>query len=213
MRIPVTTNYPPHRISMTQQRALLVLDLINEIIHPNGKVASHGYAEQVQRRHVVDNAAAAIAHCRSLGIPVIYVIVGFSESYVEWPSNSPIFFDAKERQTITLGTWATEVHERLTPLDHEPIVVKHRVSPFFQTNLELILRQLAVDTLLLVGVSTEFVILSTAREAHDRDFTVVVLEDATAASSDEMHNAALAVIKRTAVVCTVDDALPRAESC
>jgi nicotinamidase-related amidase len=82
------------------------------------------------------------------------------------------------------------------------------VSPFHGTNLDLLLRTLEVDTLLLTGVTTDLVVLSTARDGHDRDYEIVVLEDATATANDELHQAALAVIARTATVTTVDEALP-----
>ncbi len=82
-----------------------------------------------------------------------------------------------------LGSWGTQVHDDLRPEPGESIVVKHRVSPFYGTNLDLLLRKRSVDTLLLAGVSTDLVVLSAAREAHDRDYRVEVLEDATAARS------------------------------
>lgn len=190
-----------------QKKALLVLDLINEIIHPDGQYASHGYLEQAERRHVLENTAVAIRRARAAGIPVIYVVVGFSPSYVEWPAHSPVFAEAKRDRRIILGEWSTRIHDSIAPLVGEPVVSKHRISPFYQTNLELLLRQYGVDTLLLTGVSTEFVVLTTALEAHDRDFQVVVLEDATTSSTDELHDAAVKLLARVARVTSVADEL------
>jgi nicotinamidase-related amidase len=188
--------------------ALLVLDLINEIVHPEGRYASHGYAEQAERRGVLRNARTAIDRARAAGIPVIFVIVGFSPNYIEWPPGSPVFSEARDDGRIQLGTWGTQVHHQLTPLAGEPVIAKHRISPFYQTSLELLLRRLGVDTLMLTGVSTEFVVLSTALEAHDRDFDVVVLEDATTSSRDDLHAQALGLVARVARVSTVDAELP-----
>lgn len=194
---------------MTERSALLVLDLINDVVHPEGKVGRHhGYAAQVQARGVIDQAARAIARARARGMPVVYVVIGFSSTYLEWPPGSPLFFDARDDGKVELGTWGTEVHAKVAPTPGDPVVIKHRVSPFYQTSLELILRQLKVDSVLLVGVSTEFVVLSAARDAHDRDLRVTVLADATAASTMEHHEAALKLIRKTATVCTVDEALP-----
>jgi nicotinamidase-related amidase len=193
---------------MARRAALLVMDLINEIVHPDGKYAGEGYLEQVTRRGVLEHAAEAISRARAAGIPVVYVVVGFSPDYREWPPTSPVFASARDDQRIVLGTWATQVHDSLRPLDGEPVIVKHRLSPFHGTNLDEVLRGYGVDTLLLTGVTTELVVLSTAREAHDRDYYVEVLEDATATADDDLHAAALKVIARSATISTVDASLP-----
>jgi nicotinamidase-related amidase len=193
---------------MARRAALLVMDLINEIVHPEGKYAGEGYLEQVTKRRVLEHAADAIARARATGVPVIYVVVGFSPDYAEWPETSPIFASAKPDRRIVLGTWATQVHDALKPQGDEPVVVKHRLSPFHGTDLDEILRGRGVDTLLLTGVTTELVVLSTAREAHDRDYRVEVLEDATATADDDLHAAAIKVLARSATISTVEESLP-----
>ncbi|MEU2059712.1 isochorismatase family cysteine hydrolase [Streptomyces sp. NPDC013455] len=186
--------------------ALLMLDLINDIVHPDGRYGREGYARQVAERGVLERAAVALETARARDIPVIHVVVGFSAGYPEWPASSDVFRSAKEDGRILLGTWATEPHDAVKPVDGEPVVAKHRISPFYGTGLDLTLRALGVDTLLLTGVSTDMVILATARDGHDRDYTVEVLEDATAADGDEMHAAALKVIGRTARISSVAEA-------
>ncbi|NBE50615.1 cysteine hydrolase family protein [Streptomyces boluensis] len=190
--------------------ALLVLDLINEIVHPDGKYAADGYYAEARDRGVIEHTAEAIARARAAGIPVIYVVVGFSDNYAQWPASSPVFEKAKADERLLLGTWATQVHEALAPAPGEPVVAKHRISPFHGTNLEVLLRTQEIDTLLLTGVSTELVVLTTAQAAHDRDYRVRVLEDATLAGDAEIHEAALKVLSRIATVTTVADALPPA---
>ncbi|GAA3904840.1 cysteine hydrolase [Streptomyces lacrimifluminis] len=186
--------------------ALLVLDLINEISHPEGRY-NDVCLDQIESRGVLGHARRAVDRARAAGIPVVYVIVGFSPGLADWPETSPLFTEAADGDRLILGTWGTEVHESLKPLADEPVVAKRRVNPFLGTHLELILRARGVNTLLLTGVTTDLVILSTAREAHDRDFLVEVLEDATATSDPELHQAALTLLRRTAEVTTVDAAL------
>lgn len=193
---------------MTSRPALLVLDLLNEIVHPDGRYASHGYAREVAERGVLTNAATAIDRARMAGVPVIYVVVGFSLDYAEWPARSPIFAEAKAEEKLVIGHWGTQIHDAVKPADGEQIVVKRRISPFYGTELDLVLRTRGIDTLLLTGVSTDLVVLAAARDAHDRDYAVQVLADATAAAERGLHEAALAVIGRTATVTTVDAALP-----
>lgn len=193
---------------MAGHPALLVMDLINEIVHPAGKYAAEGYAGQVAGREVLEHAATAISRARAAGVPVIHVVVGFQPDYSDWPPGSPVFAPARQEGRLILGTWATRPHDQVKPALDEPVVVKRRLSPFYGTELELLLRTRGVDTVLLAGVSTDLVVLSTAREAHDRDFQVVVLEDATAAATQETHQAAVRLLARTATVTTVDAALP-----
>ncbi|WP_262705613.1 MULTISPECIES: cysteine hydrolase [Streptomyces] len=183
------------------------MDFINEIVHPEGKYAADGYVEQVARRGVLDRAVEALALARAKGVPVVHVVVGFSPHYAEWPVRSPVFREAKDGGRLVLGTWATRVHDALAPAPGEPVVAKHRVSPFLGTDLEQLLRGLGCDTLLLAGVTTDLVVLSAAREAHDRDYEVEVLADATAARDDARHAAALTVLAATATVTTVAEAL------
>ncbi|MEU4108086.1 cysteine hydrolase family protein [Streptomyces sp. NPDC048208] len=193
---------------MTRTPALLVLDLVNEIAHPDGKY-NDVCLDQIESRGVLGHARRAIDHAREQGIPVVYVVVGFSEGLADWPPTSPLFAEAADGDRLILGTWGTEVHDSLKPEAHEQVIAKRRVNPFLGTHLELLLRSYGVNTLLLTGVTTDLVILSTAREAHDLDFRVEVLEDATATSSPELHEAALTLLRRTAEVTTVDEALGR----
>jgi nicotinamidase-related amidase len=193
---------------MNDGSALLVMDFINEIVHQDGKFAGDGYLEQVLRGNVLDNAASAIARARRSGIPVIYVVVGFSPGYPEWSPASPIFDSVRDDQRLLLGTWATQVHDALAPEAGEQVVVKHRLSPFCGTDLELLLRAAGIRRLLLTGVATDLVVLSTARDAHDRDYVVEVLQDATATANEQLQEMALRLIARTATISTVEQALP-----
>ncbi|MDX3799623.1 isochorismatase family cysteine hydrolase [Streptomyces sp. AK04-3B] len=195
-----------------ERPALLVLDLVNEIVHPDGRYAADGYGTQARERRVLDTAADAIRRARAADIPVIYVVVGFSPGHPEWPAESPVFEKAKDDGRLVLGTWATQMHDALAPRPGEPVVVKHRISAFHGTNLEVLLRTAGIDTLLLTGVSTELVVLGTAQAAHDRDYRVRVLEDATLAGDAEIHDAALKILARISTVTTVAEALPAAPS-
>lgn len=67
---------------------------------------------------------------------------------------------------------------------------------------------LGIRRLLLTGVATDLVVLSTARDAHDRDYVVEVLQDATATANEQLQEMALQLIARTATISTVEQALP-----
>lgn len=176
---------------------LLVMDMINDLIHPDGPNATT-YAPIIAREGVIERTVALIAKARAAGLRIGYVRVGFSPDYVQCPPNSPVFSAARERGLFKLGGWGTEVHAALAPREGDLDIVKHRVSPFHGTALEPTLRALGTQRLFLTGVSTNGVVHTGAREAHDRDYAAVVVEDCCAGVSEEEHRNALFCMKRFA---------------
>lgn len=188
-----------------EKQALLVLDMMNEIVRADGAWGEmgYGYGPQAEERDVVEKTVRAVERARAAGIPVIYVTVGFSKSYAEWPSDSPVFTEeGKKAGLLQLGTWGQEMHEALAPREDEVLVTKKRVSPFYATFLEVLLRTQGTEELLLCGVATDHVVIATARDGHDRDFRIKVLEDCCAAASQERHEAAIVVLDGVAEITT-----------
>jgi nicotinamidase-related amidase len=184
---------------------LLVLDMINDLIHEDGPNGKKGYGPILERRKVIDNAALAISKARAVGVPVGYVRVGFSPDYREVAANSALFNGAKKAGLFKLGTWGTEVHPRLAPQPKDYDIIKHRVSPFYATRLEVILSTLNITRLVLFGVSTTGAVLSAAKDGHDRDFDITILDDCSAAATDEQHKATLEMVSRFATITTAAD--------
>lgn len=178
---------------------LLVMDMINDLIHADGPNAKT-YAPIIVRDRILEKTAALIAKARAAGVRVGYVRVGFSPDYVQCPPNSPVFSAARERGLFKLGSWGTEVHAAIAPEAADIDIVKHRVSPFYGTSLEPTLRALGTSRLYLTGVSTNGVVHTGAREGHDRDYEVVVVEDCCAGATDEEHKNALFCVKRFAKI-------------
>ncbi|MGZ8384169.1 MAG: cysteine hydrolase family protein [Nitrospira sp.] len=171
--------------------AYLVLDLINDIVHPDGPNGKTGFGPEVTRRKVLENTAYALEKARKAGVRVGYVRVGFSPDYIECPASSPRFVKARERGIMKLGHWGTEVHEAVAPQKGDFDVIKHRVGPFYGTTLEPLLRAQKIETLIVSGVSTNAVVQSTVREGHDRDYRMVILEDCCSALTAEEHDTAI----------------------
>ncbi len=185
--------------------ALILIDFINEIVDEKGKFAGKGYPAFVKARGTLESVNATIAKARAKNMPVIFVRIGFSSDYRELPESSPLFGAAKKFGALQLGTWATEIHESLNKTEADFLVTKHRVSAFYATPLEAILRALKVDTVLFGGVATDIAVQSAAREAHDRDYRVVVLEDLCGAGSEEDHTHALRLLAKVATVTKSTD--------
>jgi len=183
----------------------LVLDMINDLVHEEGPNGNKGYGPILARRNTIANTAEALRKARAAGIKIGYVRVGFSSDYRECPPGSRLFQGAKKAGLFKLGAWGTEVHPALKPEPSDYDIVKHRVSPFYATSLEAILGANSVRRIYSSGVSTSGAVLSLAKEGHDRDYEIVVLEDCCAALTDEQHQAVVEQMQRIAVITTSKD--------
>ncbi len=182
----------------------LVMDMMNDLVDEKG-FSSASYGVQVKARGVLENTAAAIAAARRSGVRIGYVRVGFSADYREAPAASPIFSGARKNGIFQFGTWGTEVHASLAPQEGDFDIKKHRVSPFYGTALEPILRANGIERLILCGVSTNGVVHSGARDGHDRDYEVVILEDCCAGATADEHDHAIACLERYATILSSQD--------
>jgi nicotinamidase-related amidase len=99
----------------TSQTALLLLDLQNEMVDPNGKIGAGGLAKVVAERGVLDKAAKALAAARNAGVPVVFVRLGFRPDYSDALSVAPRVEKLKANKAAMLGTWGTEFPESIQP--------------------------------------------------------------------------------------------------
>lgn len=177
----------------------LVMDMMNDLVAEDG-FSAQTYGVQVKERGVLERTAGAIAAARQAGAKIGFVRVGFSSDYREAPANSPIFSGARKNGIFQLGTRGTEVHPALAPQASDFDIVKHRVSPFYGTSLEPILRAGGIERIVMCGVSTNGVVHSGAREAHDRDYEVVILDDCCAGVTADEHRDAITCLGRYATI-------------
>lgn len=177
----------------------LVMDMTNDLVSETGASAA-SYGVQVRERGVLDNTRKAIDAARKAGVAVGFVRVGFSPDYRECPPASPIFSKARDNGLFKLGTPGTETHPALGQQPGDFDIVKHRVSPFYGTTLEPILRANGFTRLILCGVSTNGVVHSGARDAHDRDYECIILEDCCAGVTKDEHEHAIACLGRYAAI-------------
>ncbi|MET0192895.1 MAG: cysteine hydrolase [Hyphomicrobiaceae bacterium] len=166
----------------------LVLDLINDIVTGTSPLVA-----EVERRGVLARSAEAIAKARAAGVPIAYVRVGFSGEQ-DRPRCSPFLRPFYDAGYLQLGARGTQVHAAVTPQPGDLDIVKHRVSAFWGTELDMILRARGIDKIYVSGVSTTYAVSSTVREAHDRDLDIVLIEDLCAAGSLAEHEAAIAAL-------------------
>ncbi|WP_299731763.1 isochorismatase family cysteine hydrolase [uncultured Endozoicomonas sp.] len=180
--------------------ALVVVDLINDLIHPDGKRPA--YAKQVADHQVLNHANNAIAVARKLEWTVIFVRVGFATGYQDLPSNSSFFGSLPETGALRMGRWGTEFHEALNVQAGDLIVQKPRINPFYGTNLDPILRAGKVSDVFLCGVSTTWAVQSAARSAHDMDYRVFVVSDACTDATEEDHVQSIGMLSHLTTLCS-----------
>lgn len=177
-----------------QKNALLVIDLQNDLIHANGKLA--GCAKMAAEIHLIEKANMAIQSARKNGWRVIFIRVGFSAHYAECPTTSPLFAYVRQAQALQLNTWGAEWDENLEIQPEDIQVTKHRVGAFYGTSLPAILTAQQIQHLFLCGVSTDFAVQTIAREAHDRDYSVSIIQDACAANTKEDHQNTIHLLEK-----------------
>jgi nicotinamidase-related amidase len=174
------------------KKALILIDYINDICHPDGKIA--GCAVMIKEREIVSKVNQLTAKVRKTGWPIIWVTVAFDKNYYEANLTSPIFSKAKQFQALQRNTWGTQLLSDLDYQDGELIIVKNTVNPFHATNLDHVLRAQGVDEVYLAGVSSEVAIQSCTRDAHDRGYKVNVIADLCASSNLARHEASLEML-------------------
>jgi nicotinamidase-related amidase len=157
--------------------ALLIMDVQNGILD-RFDVPS-GY---------LDRVVAAQERAEQAGVLVVLVQVAFSPGHPEISARNKSFSAAKEAMRMVAGEPATQPVPQLLRGRGEVIVTKKRVSAFTGSDLELVLRAHDVTTLALAGIATSGVVLSTVREAADRDYHLTVLEDLCRDGDEEVHH-------------------------
>lgn len=183
----------------------LVLDMMNDLVHVDGPNGQAPYGEQARARRIVENTRVAIDKARAAGVSIGFVRVGFSPDYRECPPSSPIFSNARKNQIFKLGGWGTETHPDLGQQPDDFDIVKHRVSPFYATSLEAVLRAQGITRIYCSGISTNAVVQATVREGHDRDYEMVIIEDGCCGLTTEEHEIAMKSLERFCTVTHSDD--------
>jgi len=179
----------------TNHSALLVMDVQNGIVRR--------FAENLA---VMAPFQRAVGAARRARIPVIFVRVAFRDGYPEVSAKNKTFSAVAERGGMTISEASTQIHSSVAPLPDEPVVTKLRVSAFAGSDLEVILRSRGIDTLILTGIATSGVVLSTLREAVDKDYGLVVLSDACLDADPEVHRVlAEKVFPRQVDILTVSE--------
>ena len=148
----------------------------------------------------------ALQKARDNKIPVLYIIVGFRKGYPEVSPNNKSFSMLKNGMMTFDTEEAMTISESVAPRPEDMVIVKKRVSAFTGSDLEVVLRSLEIKHLVLSGIATSGVVLSTLREAADKDFAITVLSDCCADRDEEVHQMLMTkIFPRQAEVITSEN--------
>jgi nicotinamidase-related amidase len=155
---------------------------------------------------LLDRLARAAAASRTASVPVMFGRVAFRSEYPDVSPDNQIFASVKDLMDFTEANADTDFHPKIAPQPGDLTFIKRRVSSFAGSDLELLLRSLAIRHLVLTGVATSGVVLSTLREAADRDYKITVLSDGCADTDPEVHRVLIdKVFPAQATVMTIEE--------
>ena len=159
---------------------------------------------------VVSRAVRAANAARAAGLLVIHVRVAFRAGYPEVNPHNRGWVNISSRGMFEDG--ANSIVDALRPDADDIVVDKRRISAFAGSDLDFVLRAQHVKDVVLAGVVTSGVVLSTVTEAVDRDYGLTVLSDACADPDRELHETLMALFARRGRVLTVDDWVGQVEA-
>jgi nicotinamidase-related amidase len=191
---------------MSSPTAVLVVDLQNEVVHPDGQLRDD---LAVIASDLVASTNRLVTWARGKQYPVVWVRAAYRPGYIDAAKTSRENL-SRTPGLLVDGTWGAEVVDGAGRLPDDVVITKKRMSAFYETDLDFVLRWYGVERVVVCGTSTNFSVESTVRDAHSRDYDVVVVTDATGSRTSHLHGPALAVMGHTfGRLVTVDDLTSR----
>jgi biuret amidohydrolase len=185
-----------------EKTALVIIDMQRDFLEPGGFGAALGN-DVTRLQAAVAPCRAVLAAARKAGLLVIHTRKGHRPDLSDAPPLKVARGDPALRigapgpmgRILVRGEPGHDIIPELYPIAGEPVIDKPGKGAFCQTDLELMLRNRGIETLLVCGVTTEVCVNTTVREANDRGFRCIVLSDCCASYFPEFHQAGLAMIK------------------
>ncbi len=170
---------------------LVVIDQQNDFLHPEGWYAQQGVDISHLRRSI-EPTRALVEAARSRRTPIVWTQHGFRDA-----AEAGLFLEMRPTLSeggLRTGTWGYEILDGLGAQPGDRYVHKNRLSAFFATNLELMLRGLDARTVIFAGVLTNQCVAATSKDAYFRDMKPIVVEEATGTTMAHLHEPAIEMI-------------------
>src|SRR6266851_4080410 len=203
MTNPITIAAEPNAQDVGLARAaLIIIDMQRDFLEPGGFGAALGNDVSLLRAAVAP-CQAVLAAARRAGLPVIHTREGHRPDLSDAPRLKVERGDPALRigapgpmgRILVRGEPGHDIIAELYPKEGEPVIDKPGKGAFYQTDLDLMLRNRGIDTLLVCGVTTEVCVNTTVREANDRGYRCIVLSDCCASYFPEFHDMGLKMVK------------------
>ena len=198
--------------------AMIVVDMQNDFICPGAPL------ETPAGQTILPDLKRALSFCRERGIRIIYTAHVHRRSGADMGRFADLWPPIESRACLVDGESGGEIYPEIAPQPEDILIKKHRYSGFYGTDMDIVLRGLGVDTVLITGVTTENCCHATARDAMFHDYKVVFLSDATGTfdypdvgqggmPAEEVHRASLIILSvSTAHVMTTDEFIALTEA-
>jgi len=210
MEVPMNTLFNIEDIDI-KRSVLMIIDMQNDFLLKESSI------NVPNAEHVLAQVRRAVAAARNKGMRIVYTMSSFSPDGKNRGLSSLKFESIGKGMSLLEGSQGVRIHKDIEPREGDVIIQKHRYSAFFRTNLDQTLLAWGIKVIFMMGVTTENCVLSTARDAMFRDFTVIVLADGTASfpynsrlygviSEEDVKRAVLAIIDgSTGLVMETED--------
>lgn len=186
--------------------ALILIHMQHAITHPEGTVAFLGHAKATRESGIIPRQQALLNAFREKKLPVIYV-----NAVTDPKSKFPVygrFWGGIQKTGANLpGSKDIEVIPELAPLPGEPVLGNWVFGMFTNNNLEQVLKDQGLKTLVLVGVATDMAVLAAVFQASDLLYNLIVPSDASTSANPKFHEAAIEMIDAIALVTTTEDVI------
>lgn len=165
-----------------KRTAVLVLDVQNDLV----KVTP-----RIKENRILENIAAVIGAARRRKTPVIHITASVRSDFLDVPRDNPLWDGLRKSRQLIFGTKGAAIHSKVRPLKSELVLNKTCVDPFLTTNLGQALQNHDVNTVVLTGLWTNWVVEATARHASDMGYRVYIPRQCVASNTFENHDFAI----------------------
>lgn len=179
--------------------AVLAMDFQNDIL---------GTTPNYREKHLLETVSRVLEAARQHGATVIHITVAFRHDYADAPAYAPLFQEEKAKGVMRAGSPGAAICEELTPQPGDIVITKHGVDPFNGTHLANVLRTKGIETLVLMGVWTNFVVETAARTGADSSYRIVVVSDGCASDAEAHHHFFIdTILPKLGLAATADDVI------
>lgn len=165
-----------------KRTAIITLDVQNDLVDNTKGVLGSG---------MLDRMAAILDAGRNAGAEIIHITASVRDDFKDIPKDNPLWNMVRKQKSMVLGTHGAQLHESVAALPGELVLNKTCVDPFLTTNLGQALINADVNTLVIFGLWTNYVVEATARHASDIGYRVFIVSDCCAGNDEENHNWAM----------------------